>query len=129
MSTYDQPAAVTAFVVCIGLALPWLAGCSSAPTVGERMAAASGEASELAERWNQGQAMALKGEKLVEDGKDDVKDGERTVDKGKDKISAGERDIGRGKKLIEQGRAQMVDAETAFRERYPELYRDMLLQR
>lgn len=116
-----------------------ISGCSSTPTLGEQMAAASNESAAIAEGWNRGHELLSKGQKLVEKGKDRVEDGNemiddgndkivdgrKLIDKGHDAIARGEDEQQRGAEMVRSGQAMMDGAESSYAERHPEIYRQL----
>ena len=112
-------------VLSISLASAVSGGCTSTPSMGERMMASSRESGEFATHWNEGESLYKEGKKLVSDGKKRIKDGEKLIDEGQDKISDGESSVERGNQLIKRGQDQMTRAEQAYAKKHPEGYRDM----
>ncbi|MCK9604997.1 MAG: hypothetical protein M0R33_00945 [Methylomonas sp.] len=102
------------FVVMSGvlLAMSSLVGCSSQPTVGERMIQQSSGTAVLGEQWEAGSKKVAKGEKLIKDGNALIKDARDDMRKGEDKVSDGQA-------LVEEGRKQMTESERQYQLRFP----------
>ncbi len=92
-----------------------LPGCSSQPTLGERMMDQSAGTSELGEQWSKGNENLQKGEKLIKQGNKMVEDARSNMREGEDKIIA-------GKKLVNEGTRQMEDSEQVYKNRFPRAY-------
>lgn len=121
------------------LSISVLAGCSSTPTLGKQMAAASADSAALSAQWQRGDELASKGRKLIEKGRDRVEDGNemiedgndkiaagnKLIDKGRDAIAAGKDEQERGADMLRRGEAAREESERLYAERYPELYRQI----
>ncbi|AEG00324.1 hypothetical protein [Methylomonas methanica] len=89
-----------------------LVGCSSQPTLGERMIQQSSGTAVLGERWEAGSKKVAKGEKLIKDGNALIKDARDDMRKGENKVSDGQA-------LVEAGRKQMAESERQYQLRFP----------
>jgi hypothetical protein len=106
------------FVLCYGLMLGTasLHGCTSAPTLGDRMMDQGEGTADIGKQWTSGNEKALKGEKLIKKGK-------KMVDDGREEMRDGEDNIAKGKELIEEGKRMMQESEQAYKNRFPDSYR------
>lgn len=96
--------------VLVGMSV--LSGCSSQPTLGERMIQQSSGTAVLGEQWETGSKKVAKGEKLIKDGNALIKDARDDMRKGEDKVSDGQT-------LVEEGRKQMAESERQYQLRFP----------
>lgn len=78
-----------------------IGGCSSEPTVGDKMQQFAKGFSSLGEQWNEG-------EKKIETGKNLIKDGEEM-------ISTGNSNITKGRRMIEEGERMKKESEEKFK--------------
>ena len=78
-----------------------IAGCSSDPTVGDKMQQFAKGFSDLGEQWNEG-------EKKIEKGKILIKDGENMIETGNSNIA-------KGKRMIEEGEQMKKESEQKFK--------------
>lgn len=108
------------FYLAAVLAMFFLAGCASQPTLADNMrsqAAGLQAQVELKEKlaadWDKGSKLVASGEKQVKDGERLVKRAEKDLRKGQEQINAGNGQIAEGRKLMEE-------AEGRFRVNFPD---------
>lgn len=92
-----------------------LSGCSSTSsqkTVGDAMLMEGMNAQELGKKWNEGNDLISKGEKMKLKGQEKIEDGYEEIDEGKALISKGNR-------LVSQGQEMMQESEATFKDKYP----------
>lgn len=87
-------------------------GCSSQPTLGQRMMEQSSDTADLGQQWELGKKKVIKGEKLLQDGNELIKDAKDDMRKGEDKVSE-------GKELIDEGKRLMADSERKYKTKFP----------
>lgn len=94
-----------------------LAACSTPePTLGDRIKSESNSLKEIGDAWNKGEAMVLKGNKLIGDGQKLVDAGERKVEKGQDVVDDGQSMLSKGKRKKADGQSLVDDGEALKRE-------------
>jgi len=117
---------LTQMIAGMSIMLSLLNGCSSTPTMGERVQGFSADTAKLAERWTEGESMIREGEKLIAEGNEITTEGEKLIRKGNNRISAGKDDVKRGEKLVSLGRRQVAEAEAEFAVKHPDHYQNLL---
>ena len=102
------------------LAMLFLTGCASQPTLADNMRSrtASLQAQielkeKLAADWDRGSNLVTSGEKQIRDGERLVKRAEKDLRKGQEKLNGGNMQILEGKKMMEE-------AERSFRVNFPD---------
>jgi uncharacterized phage infection (PIP) family protein YhgE len=87
----------------LSLVMAITSGCSSEPTMGDKMGNFGKGLSDLGNQWNKGQQMIKEGDEMV-------KDGQGMIDNGNNNIS-------KGKQMREQGEEMMRESERQFKEK------------
>ena len=95
----------TVAVLALLFSIATLVGCSTTPTIGDRMMTQSNNTTALGEQWKDG-------DKLVKKGNAQVKYGQKLVDNGHDEIA-------HGKDLIQKGQQMMNESEVLYNNRFP----------
>ena len=80
-------------ILATALTFTALTGCTSTPTMGERILAQSAGSQELGKQWQDGQTLVNKGQKQLKKGKN-------LVDEGNDNIKQGQRMMEDSEKLF-----------------------------
>lgn len=78
------------------------------PTFGERLQGQGAEVQAIGTKWSKGDAMTVKGAKLL-------KAGEKEIAQGRAAVSAGESKVSQGNALISEGNKMKMDSEEAYR--------------
>lgn len=107
--TFSATSLASALLLGMGL----LAGCSSQPTLGERMMEQSAGTKEMGQQWQTGNEKVIKGEKLLKEGNEMIKDAREDMREGEDKVSE-------GKELVEEGKRMMMDSESQYKVKFPD---------
>ncbi len=92
-----------------------LPGCSTQPTLGERMMNQGSGTAGIGEQWSAGNEKVQKGEKLTKQGQELSEDARKDLREGEDKIIEGQ-------KLITEGKKQMEESEGLYKKRFPGNY-------
>ncbi len=99
----------TKLFIAIGM-MSLLTACASTPkpgTFAERLMDRGDQAKSIAKKWDEGNSMVTKGEKMKTKG-------QKMIEDGKNQITKGERLIQDGGSLIENGKKNMADSESSY---------------
>ncbi|MES2663369.1 MAG: hypothetical protein V4629_08730 [Pseudomonadota bacterium] len=82
-----------------------VSGCSSAPSLGDKMGLTGTNANELGEQWNEGHEMVLDAAELKQEGYEEIKSGNKKVAKANE--------------MSLEGKQIMSESEAKFGEMFP----------
>ena len=94
----------TRLPLCLGTVL-LVAGCSSEPTMGDKMLSQAGGTQEMGSQWKKGNSLVIKGNKMKEKGQELIEEGHDKIDEGED--------------MIAEGQKMMKDSEAAYKLKFP----------
>ncbi len=80
----------TIAMTLLSLVMAITSGCSSEPTLGDKMGNFGKGLTNLGDQWNKGQQMIKDGEEMIKDGEEMIEDGNNKISKGKQMKAEGE---------------------------------------